>query len=811
MKINIKIELLFLTNRVTITLIKYFKGINDLLRLYHVLSKGMIMKMRRTLPILLLIALLLNFASCNRADLPVDTIDSADETSRSVTTAAQNEETGTTTNAPPKSDISTDEPVTDGEAPSDSDPADTKEAPMTDETPAATASNANLPLVTPPSPSTDAPQTASATGSPATQNPVTQKPATQPPATQAPTVQQPVTDAPNTEEQNPSFTGIKNNAAWTIDTDVDYGKYQFLGRGEELLKEVQSKYPGYAVTYKLDGRSTTTAELNRLVNLMAVYENVNTSAKTLTVNIDTIQVRLQCDYTSLESKSGSFIVIGFTTNLPTKFLVSIGAKGSTKGEICQEGITPTGKNGTYTAQAKLTVPYLSAGTYYMNFSIDSGNAGFPLLLSIPIRITKGEYADSEYKLLFAGDWDLITAEGYQDSLTKLFYNTYPRLYKRWGNGSEPKTVTFVADKDYTGVAYSSGRQVVVSVNYANSNPHDIGFFSHEITHQVQQYSGMTSDWWIENMANYGGFRYFHWSDAQYVQVYTANDASLQDWGYEPYGNNKWFFAYMDAKYPTVKDASGKLTYGLIDSINRAIKAGTVRSDDPMDTSSAFNQIVNQITGFDCIESLRLYYVQELKNGTWAFVGFGDYSDNFITENLPNVENPVYPMVTEKNPGSKTAVKLASAVTTGDNLCRDASIYRVSGQVNNSERAELLIDGNIATKWCSTSGTVSDQSYSLDGTKQWIIIDLGAIKTFNTYTIYNTRTKEGYGNMTEWEILVSDDAKVWTSVDYQPSCNESLVSFNVGSQSGRYVMIRAYNPDDSGVGTIRLYEFQLYNR
>ena len=34
------------------------------------------------------------------------------------------------------------------------------------------------------------------------------------------------------------------------------------------------------------------------------------------------------------------------------------------------------------------------------------------------------------------------------------------------------------------------------------------------------------------MANYGGFRYFHWSNPKYVQVYEATDTSLQDWGYE---------------------------------------------------------------------------------------------------------------------------------------------------------------------------------------------------------------------------------------------------------------------------------------
>lgn len=132
-------------------------------------------------------------------------------------------------------------------------------------------------------------------------------------------------------------------------------------------------------------------------------------------------------------------------------------------------------------------------------------------------------------------------------------------------------------------------------------------------------------------------------------------------------------------------------------------------------------------------------------------------------------------------------------------------------MNNNERGEKLIDGKLNTKWCSTPDTVKNQTYNLDGTRQWIIIDLGSKKSFDAYTVYNTRTVEGYGNMTEWEVLVSNDAKTWTSVDYQPSCNKDKASFNIGNQSARYVMLRVYNPDNNEAGTIRLYEFMLFDK
>ena len=453
---------------------------------------------------------------------------------------------------------------------------------------------------------------------------------------------------------------------------------------------------------------------------------------------------------------------------------------------------------------------------YKYFKIDfTGLYGSSFQLS-EIELTGNTVSPSQYDILFTGDWDQVTVEGYVDELVKLFYNSYPRLYARWGNGTEPKTITFRADKTYDGVAYCAGTTVCVSTAYANSHPYDLGFFSHEITHSVQQYGNKLiyadPGWWTENMANYGGFRYFHWSNPKYVQVYQASDTSLQDWGYQKYGNNKWFFAYMDAKYPTSKDASGNLKYGLIDSINNLIKnnTGSQLNDDPDDTTSPFNQVVAQITGYDCIESLRQQFVRELQNGTWTFTGFANYTDNWRTENIEGVENPDYPMLGAKTHGSTTASQLASAVTSGTNLCSGASVYRTSGYENDSESAAKLIDGNLGTKWCATTSAVGDATYKLNGVAHWIMIDLGSEKTFNTYTLYNTQSQEGYGNATEWEILTSNDAKNWTSVDYQGSNNSAISSFNVGSRTARYVMMKIFTPDN-GVGTLRLYEFQLYNK
>ena len=433
-----------------------------------------------------------------------------------------------------------------------------------------------------------------------------------------------------------------------------------------------------------------------------------------------------------------------------------------------------------------------------------------------ITLRGNSVTDSEFKALFVGDWDKVTAKGYKEALYNAFYEVYPRQYKRWGTGSEPKKIFVRADKGEKGVAYTSGSSIVISVDWMNNNPREIGYFTHELTHAVQQYGNVSSSskaWWVENMANYGGFRYYHWTHEDTAQIYYANDTSLQDWGYEAYGNNKWFFAYMDSKYPTTKDSNGNVKYGLIDSLNHLLKdnKGTRYDDNPYDTSTPWNQLVKQITGYDCIESLRLRYVEELKNGTWKFTGFGNYSDNWITTDLPGVPNIDYPAFVGKEHGNTTGTKLSSAVTSGTNLLSGASIISESGYTNDGESSSKLIDGDLSTKWCATSGSVVNQAYALSGAQHFVKIDLGSTKTFNTYTLYNTQSKEGFGNTTEWEVLVSNDGKEWKSVDYQVNQNDAISSFDIGKQTARYIVFKIFNSDNGGVGTVRLYELQLYNR
>lgn len=642
---------------------------------------------------------------------------------------------------------------------------------------------------------------------------------------------------PKTEEFE-GYSMVTSGAEWKTPTNVDYSLYDFLGSGSDLINDLQDEeknrtYATYLKNNKVNYFRVTYTD--GVANFKKVGQPAVTQTKALgakmvidrklnrlLIYFQPITLRTSSDYSSVTGKIGSFVNISFHTTAPVIYNVSVTkeAKSTSDGYINHKNLVPRQTaDGSFVGTAKFTLPYTAEpGDYYINFIVNNS-----CVQSIPLTLEAGTDPRSDsYHLMLAGDWDIIGNDGYKQSMIDLFYSVYPRLIARWGIGTEPDVIIFYADTTYDGVAYASGNTVTVATDYARENPHDIGFFSHELTHNAQQYNFKYGDdaWWTENMATYGGFRHFHWSDPNYIQLVDKTEESVYYWPsevdettYGPYGNGcKWFFAYMDYHWPTTQGPNGERINGLIDTINFEIKKGrlTGGSDNPTDKNNVFNKIVKEVTGYDCMEDIRKKYAEEFKSGAWDFKGFRDYDGNFVVENLPGVPNPQYPMIADKNPGDKTAAKLETPVTEGTNLALGATIHKVSGEENSKELGSMLVDGNLKTKWCCTSGAASDKTYSLDGAKQWIVLDLGEKKTFNTYTIYNTKTQETGGNTTEWEILLSDDAKTWVSVDYQPDCNDNIVSFNIGTQSARYILLKGYTVD-TGAGTIRLYEFQLYNQ
>ena len=102
----------------------------------------------------------------------------------------------------------------------------------------------------------------------------------------------------------------------------------------------------------------------------------------------------------------------------------------------------------------------------------------------------------------------------------------------------------------------------------------------------------------------------------------------------------------------------------------------------------------------------------LRRKTARYIVFKIFnSDNWITTDLPGVPNIDYPAYVGKTHGNTTGTKLSSAVTSGTNLLSGATIISESGYTKDGESSSKLIDGDLSTKWCATSGSVENQAPS----------------------------------------------------------------------------------------------------
>lgn len=122
----------------------------------------------------------------------------------------------------------------------------------------------------------------------------------------------------------------------------------------------------------------------------------------------------------------------------------------------------------------------------------------------------------------AADKDSITKKGYtliwinkdpnfdmelKKRLIDTYFINYPKLAKYF-NRKTTKTVTFVIDPDYEGVAATSGGVVRYNPAWFVKNPTDIDVVTHEVMHIVQGYPHRAGPGWItEGIADYVRFKY----------------------------------------------------------------------------------------------------------------------------------------------------------------------------------------------------------------------------------------------------------------------------------------------------------------
>lgn len=126
-----------------------------------------------------------------------------------------------------------------------------------------------------------------------------------------------------------------------------------------------------------------------------------------------------------------------------------------------------------------------------------------------------------------------------------------------------------------------------------------------------------------------------------------------------------------------------------------------------------------------------------------------------------------------------------------------------GQMNASEAASLINDGNTSTKWCYNDGTTK---------VHWNTIDLGTDKTIDGFKTYHAGAG---GETTDWNtkdyrILVSSDNTNWTTAVTRTGNKDNITEdLLTAPLIGRYVKFEATTPTNSGDVAARIYELQVY--
>lgn len=115
------------------------------------------------------------------------------------------------------------------------------------------------------------------------------------------------------------------------------------------------------------------------------------------------------------------------------------------------------------------------------------------------------YTSNGYTLTFTNNDATFDQAEYQ-RLINTFFTVYPQLVNRFYTGAR-KSVTFVIDPTYTGVAYTSGGTSVYSAAWFHNHPEDIDVVTHEVTHIVQAYTGGAPGWLTEGIADYTRYKF----------------------------------------------------------------------------------------------------------------------------------------------------------------------------------------------------------------------------------------------------------------------------------------------------------------
>lgn len=431
---------------------------------------------------------------------------------------------------------------------------------------------------------------------------------------------------------------------------VDKTKFDYNGSLAELVKTLEDKYAEVSYYFYTDADNSfeSISSLPEDQNIMVAASTV-VEGNSAYVAVAPIEPTVWFDLSMITAKSGTLLTLEFYCDRELSVYADIGRReGGSDILYRSNAFSPEYivENGLYRYIVNISSPYIDEGVYYLSIRSTDGKT----LTSVPINI-EGDDTDSRFKMLLEGSWDKITDENYIFELGNMYKTLFPRLAARFGYENE-LVVTFVADPTFSGDAYSVGNTIVISTDYVNSTSDSINTFARELAKISLDLADLSSDWLVESLSTYAAFRYYNWAQADKTKlVLYSVDGNAAEPDYKPYASLEWVYAYIDFKYPTLSDANGEVTLGIIDGLLDAVRSGRLRSDaEPKNPSSELSMLISELTNgslssfddmrSDFMSSLQKYVSTNGKKG-WCFDGFCDYPDNFLTENIDGVDDPIY--------------------------------------------------------------------------------------------------------------------------------------------------------------------------
>lgn len=152
-------------------------------------------------------------------------------------------------------------------------------------------------------------------------------------------------------------------------------------------------------------------------------------------------------------------------------------------------------------------------------------------------------------------------------LATLFYECYPKLLKQYESPDKfaARKIKLVFKKGIKVPGYSHRDTVTVSVDWFAKHPHDLGLFTHELTHLVQAYPNSNPGWLTEGIADYARHKFGPkeqpgWSLPRRLRP----DQSYKN----SYGVTAKFLVWLEEKHP-----------GSVDKLHRQMQMNKFEIED----------------------------------------------------------------------------------------------------------------------------------------------------------------------------------------------------------------------------------------